>query len=137
MYELKDLISGYMDSVDDWKKRLLRDWPVIVGALNTRMRVEKIVNDLLVIGVYDQHWMHELFHMSRMIVNTINTKLGKPYVKQVRFVLVARMTRKEIKRTDHMAEEKRQERSLTAQEQHVLTQVKDLELRELLKALVR
>lgn len=137
MYELKDLISGYMDSVDDWKKRLLRDWPVIVGALNTRMRVEKIVNDLLVIGVYDQHWMHELFHMSRMIVNTINTKLGKPYVKQVRFVLVARTTKKEIKRADRMAEEKRQERSLTAQEQHVLTQVKDLELRELLKALVR
>ncbi|MGC2310996.1 MAG: DUF721 domain-containing protein [Candidatus Babeliaceae bacterium] len=72
----------------DWRWRLLTHWQEVVGPLHTHMRLEKIDNDIVFIGVYDSHWMQELFMLSRDLLHTMNAKLDKPHINHLRFSLV-------------------------------------------------
>jgi len=76
----------------DWRLYVVQNWTTIIGNLHTKMCLEKVVGDMLVIGVYDVHWMQELHLMSTMIIRTINAKLGDNRVSKLRFVLVQRRT---------------------------------------------
>jgi hypothetical protein len=78
----------------EWKVSLLQHWPHIIGNLSNKVIIEKILTDTVVLGVYDSCWLQELYILSPTLVTLINTHLGKPHIKQVRFKLI---TRKKIK----------------------------------------
>jgi Dna[CI] antecedent, DciA len=72
---------------NDWRLVLLNNWSTIVGSLKTRICLEKIFDDMLVIGVYEYHWMQELHMLSRVIIATINKHLDKPRIVKLQFRL--------------------------------------------------
>jgi hypothetical protein len=82
---LKHFLQQVLAPRDDWKVSLLINWPNIVGTLHERMTLEKIEEDILIIGVYDSCWMQELYLLSSMLLATINQKLDQPRIKQLRF----------------------------------------------------
>ena len=64
---LRDLVPQILQHNDEWRLTLLRHWNTIIGTLQTRVRLEKIYDDTLIIGVYESHWMHELHLFSRYL----------------------------------------------------------------------
>lgn len=87
MINLKSILDRYTRTAPSWSIFLLQNWPTIVGSLAVRINLLEVKGEMLVIGVYDPHWMHELYLLSPLLISTINSKLEKPYVKHVRFVL--------------------------------------------------
>lgn len=93
MYEpIKAILNVVLaqEKEENWQLFVVQNWTTIVGTLHTKMCLEKIVEDMLVIGVYDVHWMQELHLLSSMIIRTINAKLGENRVARLRFMLVNR-----------------------------------------------
>lgn len=136
-YDLKSLLTSFLTSDNDWRKMLLQQWPDIIGQLHDKIRLEKIYDDHIVIGVYDHHWMHELYHMSRLILHTINQRLDRPRVKRIRFVLVSLKTKKvsqENKQETHVAT---RSTKLTIHQQKALNVIADPELRRVLVMFVK
>lgn len=133
-FQLQSLLAGLLDVGDDWRKRLVKEWPALVGDLHTHMRFEKLSHDVLVIGVYDMHWMHELYMMAPMIVQAINEKLGGDYVAKVRFVVV---NKNEHARTAgaHKRDTHLNAKPLADEQKKVLATVKDQQLQEVLSKL--
>ena len=133
-FSLDALVQGLLVADDDWRKRLVKEWPTMVGDLHTRMRFEKISHDVLVIGVYDMHWMHELYMMSPMILQAINEKLGGDYVAKIRFAVVNK-TERLRKRSFDVENESFSSKPLPEPQKQVLAHVKDQQLQEALSKL--
>lgn len=128
---LATLCTTLFNSNNDWRQRLLREWPIIVGILHTRMRLEKIVKDTLIIGVYEVHWMQELYMLSSMIIDTINNKLGESCIAKLHFRLVEK---KELVTKTNKTQVDRaiKQRPLAVAQVECLQRLKDQQLRELL-----
>ncbi len=75
-----------------WKQYLIQHWQAIIGDLNDQMMLEKIHGNTLTIGVYDSCWLQELHLLSPIIIQKINTKLDKPYIKELRLKYSAQKT---------------------------------------------
>jgi hypothetical protein len=133
-FSLQTLVAGMLGGDDDWRKRLVKEWPTMVGDLHTRMRFEKISHDVLVIGVYDIHWMHELYMMSPMILQAINEKLGGNFVAKIRFSVVNKTDRFR-KVFDGASESYIFEKPLAERQQKILSTVKDQQLQDALSKL--
>lgn len=133
---LTTLVAHFLKSDDaDWRLRLMREWATIVGGLHTKMRLEKIVHDTVVIGVYELHWMQELYMISAMIMQTINEKLGGQHVAKLRFVVADTQqrpfpARRALKKGDEV-----KVLPLTPQQEKTLEKINDTALRESLKKL--
>lgn len=83
---IKQLIEQIIPTESQWKIYLLKHWSSIIGDLSTRIFLEKIYQDeILIIGVYDSSWMQELYFLSSILIKKINEQLGKPYIKSIRF----------------------------------------------------
>jgi hypothetical protein len=85
---LKDLVPLIVDNKNDWRASLLKNWHQIIGSLATRVRLEKVTQDMVIVGVYESHWMQELYLLTPVMIDSINDFLGKPYIKQIRLKLV-------------------------------------------------
>lgn len=93
---LKYLLQGVFKN-EGWKLQLLSEWNSIVGNLADKMRLEKIDNNTLIIGVYQSSWMQELYLLSTVLLKTINQRLKHPYVKRLRFKHAAPQKKEAIK----------------------------------------
>ena len=130
---LQSIVSSFLQSNTDWRKRLVQEWPTMVGDLHTKMRLERIGQDsTVVIGVYDIHWMHELHMLSPLIMQTINEKLGSAVVKKIRFIVtdmaVVDVSAPPIagqKADGGIEAQSRLLKSLTTEQQKTLAEIKD------------
>lgn len=130
---LQSLVSSFLQSDTDWRKRLMQDWPTIVGELHTKMRLERIGQDAtLIVGVYDIHWMQELHMLSPLIMQTINDKLGSACIKKIRFIVADAATVGVVQNNvvPVAADQKKDKQkelmySLTAEQQKTLAAIKD------------
>lgn len=135
MYEpIKNILEAiFVEHQQGWNAYLLQNWPTIVGTLAQRMRLEKIVGDMLVIGVYDAHWMHELHMLSSTIMRTINAKLGDEKIKKLRFNLVERRTFKKKYPAPLLHEQPQKPVMFSKRETQALAHIKNKDLHEALK----
>ncbi len=120
-----------------WKIKLLEQWPRIVGPLASKVTIEKIYEDAILLGVYDSSWMQELYLLSPTLLQTINQNLDQPRIKKVRFKLIGK---KKNKKTTTIAKPKNkvQTITLTNVEQATLERIEDPQLRSVLeKFLIR
>lgn len=128
---LQSLVHAYLQSDTDWRKRLMQEWPTMVGDLHTKMRLERIGQDAtLIIGVYDIHWMQELHMLTPLIMQTINEKLGSDCVKKIRFKVAdaATLHKAPSQATVLNHEDKKVQaviQSLTPEQQKALAALKD------------
>src|SRR5438128_1822132 len=115
-----DYIRKALPTDADWKIQLLNAWERIMGAIGTQVRLEKIEDELLVIGVYDACWMHELYLLTPTLLGIINQNLDQPRIKQLRFKRAGKRQRKQpLSRRRELW--RHPERSLTHTEETALT----------------
>lgn len=86
-FSLNSVLVNMLAPEVDWRRRLIKEWTSMVGSLHVRMRLERVVHDTIIIGVYEVHWMQELYMVSDMIRSALNDKLGGEYIAKVRFVI--------------------------------------------------
>jgi len=119
-----------------WKCDLLRNWNHIMGPLCKKVRVEKILDDTLVLGVTNSCWMQELYLLSSLIIKTINQNLDKPRIKQIRFKKTGtyKKAQKPIKKT---LKKKTITPRITIREKGALQHIKDPELADALESFLK
>lgn len=133
---IKNLLTTIFDHQDNWKLQLLQHWPTILGNLNTKVHLEKINDDHLVLGVSDSCWLQELYMLSALLIQTINKKLDAPRIKSLRFKKTGIQKEKEIKALPAKRISCKMV-PLSAKEQEALHTIKDPELRTAISAFLR
>lgn len=130
---LKEVLQSLINPDKSWKTDLLYRWNEIVGPLHNKVRIEKIYDDTLILGVFHSCWMQELYLLSPLLIKTINEKLDQPYVKQLRFKHISTKQHKKCT-TRPITAQKKKDVTLTKQDECILAKVADPTLREALKA---
>lgn len=132
---IKSLLSPFLkNNSADWKIGLLQRWSEIMGPMACNVTIVKVIDDTVLLGVYDSSWLQELYLLSDMIINTINQNLDQPRIKKLRF--------KQIKRATHAAARPvitpddipQKPIELTRSEQHALEKIENDQLRSVLKS---
>lgn len=129
---IQELLNAYVQQCESWQLKIVQQWSSIIGDLYERVTVEKVTHDTLILGVYDSSWMHELYMLSPVLLQTINKKLDKPYIKHLRFKKVS-ARKKNIQQVEEK-DAKEQIPKLSGYEMLVLKKVEDPELRDALHA---
>ena len=133
---VKSLVQNIFADQDNWKIKLLKNWPDILGHLNTKVHLEKIEDDCLVLGVSDSCWMQELYMLSPLLLSTINKKLDAPRIKSLRFKKVG-IRKQVIKRAPKRRFNPFVTVPLTPKEERALAHIKDPELSASIKDFLR
>src|SRR5579871_3385416 len=82
---IKSIIEHLITTEGNWKLQLLTQWPTILGNIKTKVHLEKINDDSLVLGITDSCWLQELYMLSPLLIETIKKKLDYPRIKTLRF----------------------------------------------------
>ena len=133
MRSLKSLLDTTFGASTSWQLQLASQWPDLVGNLATIMSLEKIYGSTLIVGVYEQSWIQELYMLSGMIIKTINENLTGAKIEKIQFKLA---TRKEkiVPKKPVFSETKQHAIALNKREELALVAIRDEELREVLKS---
>lgn len=129
---LKELLQTLINPHNNWKTDLLYRWKDIIGPLHSKVRIEKIHDDTLVLGVFHSCWMQELYLLSPLLIKTINEKLDQPYIKQIRFKQV--VLKKNTTKTSAVKMMQKKEVFLSKNDERTLQKIADPALRDALKA---
>jgi hypothetical protein len=130
---LKELLHAIIHPEKNWKTDLLYRWHDIIGSLHSKVRIEKIYDDTLILGVFHSCWMQELYLLSPLLIKTINEKLDQPYIKQIRFKHVG-LKELQKKHSPHKIAKKKKPVELTKEDERTLAKIADPALRDVLKA---
>ncbi len=133
IHDIKSLLDSLLSNQNDWKIQLLNNWPKIMGNLSSKVSIEKINDDTLILAVVDSCWLQELYLMSTMLLKRINEKLDQPRIKQLRFKTAGRVQTKNKSAATIPTQKQRTPRALTSNEEHALDAIKDEELQQALK----
>lgn len=130
---LKEILPALINPDKSWKTDLLYRWQEIIGPLHNKVRIEKIYDNTLILGVFHSCWMQELYLLSPLLIKTINEKLDQPYIKEIRFkhVGIKKLKKKETAST---ITRKKKTVELSKEDECALAQVADPNLREALRA---
>ncbi len=132
MMRLAECMSAVLPRAHDWQTRLAREWPNVVGTLSERMRLEQVKGTMLVIGVYDSHWISELFLLTPRIIEEINKFLGSNQVTHLRFVIAKRTS--SHKKTEFFENSEQKPRArMSPRQEKVLSSIKDRQLHDALE----
>ncbi len=128
---IKSLLHDLLPLESNWKLQLLANWDSIMGNLKTKVRLEKILDDTLILGVSDSCWMQELYLLSPLLLNQINNALETPRIKYVKFKKASFSAAKKKELQD-------QEKKITPivfskAEEHALSKIHDAELKKVLE----
>ena len=129
---IKEILHNLINPDQNWKTDLLYRWHEIIGALNSKVRIEKIYDNTLVLGVFHSCWMQELYLLSPLLIKTINEKLDHPYIKEIRFKQIGPHKQKKTKKSPIKKENENIQ--LTKEDERTLAKINDPTLREVLKA---
>lgn len=133
MLPLKNLLQNILKVDHDWKLQLITQWPEIIGSLSSKVTLEKVTDDTIVLGVSDSCLMQELYLLSPVLISSINKKLDQPRVKQVRFKCAGRKKEKKVIQ-QNAAIKPQKDVDLSSREKQALNAIEDPALREALKA---
>src|SRR6266404_8990222 len=124
MAYLKEILQSIINPEKNWKTDLLYRWNEIVGPLHNKVRIEKIYDDTLILGVFHSCWMQELYLLSPLLIKTINKKLDQPYIKEIRFKHIGVKKTKQHQKTAPITKKKK-EVVLTKEDECALAHVDD------------
>jgi len=131
---VKEVLKSIFESYDDWRFKLLKNWDVCIGPVSAHVRLERICQDVLVLGVYDRIWMHELYALSYSMVASINEALGGAYIRELKFCLVERSRVRHHVMHSTPLQRTTRERQLASNERKALDRISDPQLKEVLHA---
>ena len=130
--EIKHILPHIMGKTNDWKLQLLANWPSIIGPLSSKVQIEKIEKDTMILAAEDSCLVQELYLLSPLLLKTINETLDQPRIKNLRFKSAGiRKVKKRIK--DENKPEYNKIPKLSASENKVLEKIKNPQLQQALK----
>ena len=130
---LKDILHTIINPEKNWKTDLLYKWNEIIGPLHNKVRIEKIYDNTLILGVLNSCWMQELHLLAPLLIKTINEKLDQPHIKEIRFKQIGLKSHKKTKTTPPVIKKKK-EVVLTKEDECAIAKITDPALQEALKA---
>lgn len=130
--KIKDLLERFLVKEESWHFDLLRNWNTILGKLHTKVQLEKIEKDTLILGVYDSCWLQELYLMSPLLLKTINQSLDQPRIKQLRFRKIGIFKKQEAKKNTKTSRVLKPV-VLTSEQKEALNSISDAQLRAALE----
>lgn len=130
---LKELLHALIRPDKDWKTNLLYQWNSIIGSLHDKVRIEKIYDDTIILGVFHSCWMQELYILSPLLIKTINEKLDQPHIKQIRFKHISKKKPLQDKSTRNVTKKERPVQ-LTQKDERSLAKIADPGLKNALTA---
>lgn len=98
MSTLSSILTKIIPEDHRWKMTLLMQWPTIIGALHDKVRIEKIEEHVLYLGVEHPSWAQELSFMTIIMRKKINAALGQERIQHIRFRVVTRDLNNEKKK---------------------------------------
>lgn len=129
---IKHLLDTFATEKKEWRWVLLNNWAEIMGPLHEQVRLEKIEETNLILGVYQSSWLQELYLLTPMLIKTINEHLKTDQVQTIR--LKAATKRKTsttiIKKFNKPTITSR---NLNDREQTALAKIEDPQLRSILQ----
>ena len=131
MVSIGQALNSILSSSDNWKFKLVTRWPTIIGPLATRMYIEKIERDIIMVGVCDAAWLQELYLLSDVLLRKINQSLPAPYLKKIIFKhahVPQEKTRTRVTPKKNCAKTPSSTRPLSTQEQAAIAGIHDQEL---------
>lgn len=132
--KIDSLIQKFFNQEQKWQIDLLAKWNTILGPLHTKVQLEKIDNDTLVLGVFDSCWMQELYLLSPLLLKTINESLDQPRIKQLRFKKIVSIKKQEAKQKNSTSLTKKcTSIELSPQEKKALAAIEDQQLQQALR----
>lgn len=134
---IKSIIETIITDQGNWKLQLLTQWPTIMGNVKTKVNLEKINNDSLVLGVTDSCWLQELYMLSPLLIEAINKKLDYPRIKTLRFKKTG--VTKRVQKKERSGTQPRYLKQITIlpHEHKALTCIKDPDLQKALENFLR
>ena len=129
---IKNYLPALLGVHQGWKVTLLKAWPTIIGPLKDKVILEKIEEDLVVLGVVHPAWIQELSLLKPIILQGINDQLEKPYIKNIRIKTSSapkKYTPKGVPREDKSFEPY----ILSLKEERALESIKDTDLKKAMK----
>lgn len=131
--QIKNILENILGQGNNnsWQLHLIKNWNSIIGKLATKVKLEKISNDTIVLGVYDSCWMQELYLLSDELLKKINSKLDEPKIKQIRFKQIGFKKAAIVKPRKNHFEFKKVH--LSPKELYALKKISDPQLEEALK----
>lgn len=134
---VKKVLTHLFDDDIAWKVRLLDNWNSIIGPMGTTIILLHIRDSMVILGVLHPAWVQELHHLRSTIVDSINKFLGKEYIKNIQFQVVAKKKTPDTPlRGFQQVKSKKIEvehRALTFNEEQSLEAIKDEGLRDALR----
>ena len=82
---LGTFLTNIIPQEHSWKIKLFGQWKNIIGHLSEKVRIEKITESSITLGVCHATWAHELFLLSPMIKKKINNLLREEKIKNIHF----------------------------------------------------
>jgi hypothetical protein len=130
--EIKKVLPNILAYNSNWKFELLTKWHTIFGPLSSKIHLEKVEDDTLILGAQDSCWLQELYLLRPMLLKTINQTLDQPRIKHLRFKTIG--IKKEKQRPKLPPKERCTKTvNLNAHELNALQDIKDPELQRALK----
>lgn len=133
---IKSIIENIISDQGNWKLQLLTQWPTILGNVKTKVHLEKINDDSLVLGITDSCWLQELYMLSPLLIETINKRLDYPRIKTLRFKKVG-IKKREQKKERSGTQPSLKQITILPREHTALTRIKDPELQKVLENFLR
>lgn len=131
---IKFFFTPILPAYEPWKLKLMHEWKTILGDLHEHAILINIHNNILTIGVYDSTWLQELYILSCVLLQTINSYLGGEHITSLRFKTVGREQARYTKAPAiTVRQHERRSYTLCPQEQRALTAIRDTELRTALE----
>ncbi|KKP23780.1 MAG: hypothetical protein SZ59_C0003G0004 [candidate division TM6 bacterium GW2011_GWF2_28_16] len=137
---ISELLNSFVLPQDQWKIKLFNNWDKVLGSLADKVVILKAERHMLILGVTHPAWAHEMFMLSDVLREKINLLLGKEQIKYIRFQVIKKPVKEQnninnINLSENLNNKinKNKNFSLNRQEYASLTQIKDLELKEVLK----
>lgn len=133
-HSLQTLVSSYFQDTaqNNWKIQLILAWPTIVGNLSHKVSIDKIKDHQLILRVQSSAWMQELYCLSSMIIQKINTHLGQRVIHSIHFTMGTPVHRKNESRKKESIL-KQEPHTLSTREKKVLSLIKDEDLSKALE----
>ncbi len=133
---ISELLSSFVVKQDEWKIKLFNNWDKVLGNLSDKVVILKAERHMLILGVTHPAWAHEMFMLSDVLKERINSLFGREQIKYIRFKIVKKQNVvkhiKKVERKKNTVENKK-DLGLSRSEYLSLTKIKDPELKDFLK----
>lgn len=134
MNHIKNIVTQIIKTSSpqqSWKNSIMQNWGEIIGSLASKVFIERINQDTIILAVTDSCWMQELHLLSELIKTKINLSLSEPRIKTIRFKYSTKKIAR-VQKTNTNTPLPYIPKPLTSQEQQALTQIEDPELSQAL-----